>query len=58
MATTPKKQKTPKIKIYEIDFEGQMKVKMMVAGNQISINSAIDGYGNPISFGDIKIKEC
>jgi len=52
--TVPVEQQT--CKTYEIDFAGNVKVKLIITENGIEIDAAMNGWGNPIEPSKCKIE--
>lgn len=44
-------------KNYEINFDGNLKCKIEVRNNEITVNAAMNGWGNGISVSDILVTE-
>ncbi len=44
-------------KIYEIDFGGNVRVRINVIDNKIEVEAAINGWGDDIPLSDIRIEE-
>ena len=45
------------VKLYHVDFNGNVAVLLRVEDNKVSIVNAMDGYGNPIDIEKIKVEE-
>ncbi len=44
------------VKVFEIDFSGQIKTKIEVKDNKIKVIAAMNGYADSIDLDSIKIK--